>query len=388
MHIIINKAKYDLSGFADRHPGGKRILEAYDGLDATDVFTEFHKPSTRKLLDILPSEKVVTDTDDNDIERDFRELRRILEAEGRFIPSRAFYTRKLIELFGMLALTITLLRSGSTVLAPLVAGLFFQQAGWLAHDFGHSQVTAKHTVRQQFLYLIGSVFQGFTASWWIPKHMMHHARPNAIDEVTGKPVDTDIDTAPFIYWTERLLPPTRNVLQTVQGYLLWALLPFSKFVWDFESLRVSWERRKWTEVALVAAHHITIIALAGPRFYVISRLWGGFLIGWVFIMSHNGMEYYERPTLRFYESQIRTTRNVSLTPFWTWFTGGLNYQIEHHLFPRMPRHHFPAIADRVRALCAKHGLAYVVTDMVRCSSWLTRYLNGIGRRCGQKDKKN
>jgi fatty acid desaturase len=357
-------------------------------MDATNVFREFHGPGAKHVLRGLPSEEIVpAPLESSAIERDFRALRDELETEGRFRPSAMFYTRKVAELFALLGSAVWLLSAGRFWTSAAVLGLFFQQSGWLSHDFAHSQVIRDPRRRRWILYLVGPVFQGFTASWWIPKHMTHHAHPNAIDEKTGRPIDTDIDTAPFIYWTARLLPSRRmnTFLVRNQGYVLWMVLPFSKFVWDYFSIVATYKKKNWVELALTAVHHVVFLfapALWTPRwalYYVVARLWAGFFIGWVFIMSHNAMEYYDRPALAFYESQVRTTRNVTMSRFVTWFTGGLNYQIEHHLFPRMPRHHFPAVAYRVQQLCLKHDLKYTVLGMFSCSAMLTRYLNNVGQ---------
>jgi len=61
--------------------------------------------------------------------------------------------------------------------------------------------------------------------------------------------------------------------------------------------------------------------------------------------------------------QLQGTQNVTTGLFADWFTGFLNYQIEHHLFPNMPRHSYPDITDRVRALCAKHDIPYHQTTI-------------------------
>lgn len=372
--VIIDGYEYDVTSFLPRHPGGEEIIRSFQGCDATDVFKEFHPPYARKYLCTLPRNEVNTIT--SRFEKDMRTLCKQLEDDGLFDADPIFYTGKVIELLSILFVTLYLLNT-HWHLSAFMMGLFFQQAGWLAHDFAHTQVT--HKYKPIFVTLLGTVAQGFTGEWWIPKHMMHHARPNAVDEKNGKPWDTDIDTAPFIYWTNLLLNSKTNpsFMLKYQGYILWLILPFSKFVWDFNSLVATYKRRAWGQVGLSIAHHGVIILLLGLPYYIVSRLWGGFLIGWVFIMSHNGTEYYLRPDVPFYESQIRTTRNVSPDWFMTWFTGGLNYQIEHHMFPKLPRHSLPKVATKVRGICERHGFDYIVMGMVECSMHLTSYLNNL-----------
>ena len=74
-----------------------------------------------------------------------------------------------------------------------------------------------------------------------------------------------------------------------------------------------------------------------------------------------------------------TTRNVSTDPLTTWFTGGLNFQIEHHLFPRLPRHSYDAVAPRVRAACAAHGVRYEQLSLAGSTLLVLRHLQAMGR---------
>jgi linoleoyl-CoA desaturase len=58
--------------------------------------------------------------------------------------------------------------------------------------------------------------------------------------------------------------------------------------------------------------------------------------------------------------QLRTTANFANGKSWVlWFTGGLNYQIEHHLFPNISHIHYPAISRIVRDVCKEYQLPYV-----------------------------
>lgn len=61
--------------------------------------------------------------------------------------------------------------------------------------------------------------------------------------------------------------------------------------------------------------------------------------------------------------QVVSTRDIKAGRFNDWFTGGLNRQIEHHLFPTMPRHNLNKISPQVEALCKKHGLVYEDVSM-------------------------
>lgn len=96
---------------------------------------------------------------------------------------------------------------------------------------------------------------------------------------------------------------------------------------------------------------------AAIGFCFLSEVMSGLMLSFVFIQNHNSMEIYSTPK-DFYTSQIISTRDVRFSAFHDWFTGGLNVQIEHHLFPTMPRHNLWKIAKEVQGICEKHGLTY------------------------------
>ena len=81
--------------------------------------------------------------------------------------------------------------------------------------------------------------------------------------------------------------------------------------------------------------------------------------------------------INFYKLQILTGRNITPTPLIDWFTGGLNYQIEHHMFPTLPRHSFPRARPLVQSLCKKHGIEYHSTSFWEGVSEILERLKGV-----------
>ncbi|XP_044537881.1 fatty acid desaturase 2-like protein FADS2B [Gracilinanus agilis] len=77
-------------------------------------------------------------------------------------------------------------------------------------------------------------------------------------------------------------------------------------------------------------------------------------------------------------SQVLATCNVKQSFFNDWFSGHLNFQIEHHLFPTMPRHNYYKIAPLVRSLCAKYGMDYVNKPMLKAFGDIVRSLKRSG----------
>jgi acyl-lipid Delta6-acetylenase / acyl-lipid (9-3)-desaturase len=92
------------------------------------------------------------------------------------------------------------------------------------------------------------------------------------------------------------------------------------------------------------------------------QILAGFLLAMVFVQSHNGMEVY-MDKKDFVSAQIVSTRNIDSTVWMDWFTGGLNFQIEHHLFPTLPRHNLKRAQNLVMQFCRDHGFAYEMCGM-------------------------
>jgi fatty acid desaturase 2 (delta-6 desaturase) len=139
---------YDISNWTRKHPGGK-VIDFCSGRDATEAFYAFHPHDLRSVRKYLPPLCIgqLSDPNPSSVMKDFRELRRELEREGRFRPSVTFYTFCyvqiiLLELLGVYIME-TLVPFNKT-LAILVCGMILAtsqiQAGWLQHDFGHLAV--------------------------------------------------------------------------------------------------------------------------------------------------------------------------------------------------------------------------------------------------------
>ena len=114
--------------------------------------------------------------------------------------------------------------------------------------------------------------------------------------------------------------------------------------------------RCWVKLLVNSADTYAVQAAV---FIAASEFLCGLLLGFVFVQSHNGMEVFS-DNRDFVRSQLSSTRDVSGSLFNDWFTGGLNRQIEHHLFPTLPRHNLHDAQRMVYAFCSKHGLYYEV----------------------------
>lgn len=372
--MVIDGARYDVSRWVAKHPGGSIILR-FLGRDATDVFMAFHTAAARKTLGRyrLGDAPATPRPDAAAIEHDFRALRDELVREGRFTARPGFYALKTAVVLG-LVLAGAAVRLGdtgfaATCLSALLVALGWQQGGWLAHEFLHHAVFAKRRDGRRAGVALGSVVLGYSADWWNEKHNTHHALPN----VHG--ADPDIDVFPALAFTPRDL---KRVTHGWQRWALrqqaWSCLPivaFARLNWTVQGLLWSIMHReiplrRW-EIGGQLLHLGWVLGLAfggasvanGLGWLVLTNLLAGLFIGSVFIVGHNARPVLvEDGVADFWTLQVVTTRNVRAGRLTRWFFGGLETQTEHHLFPTMPRHHHEAVKPRVVALCAKHGIDY------------------------------
>eukprot|EP00842_Homolaphlyctis_polyrhiza_P007112 jgi/Hompol1/990/HPOL_004455-RA len=390
--LVIHGKVYDISGsFLAWHPGGA-VAFSQVGYDASGAFDAFHDQKTTAILakycvgELAPAE--VAAAPNAAFLKDIAQLRADIKANGWDKANPFYYLYKIATNAALIGTSITLLALyGSTVIGVVAASfflaLFWQQSGWLAHDFLHNQVFKKRWHNELMGYFIGNVCQGFSVAWWKHKHCTHHAATNIHS------MDPDIDTLPYLAWSEHALEgfagmsdeQLAEALVKNQAILFFPILSFARFAWATQSLlwnTTSPKSRPFPttsglERVTIAIHYAWLF---GAAFYfcppLLAILWislgqtlCGFMLASVFTLNHNGMPVYsvkDSLPMDFYEISIVTGRNVEPTHFNNWFTGGLNFQIEHHMFPFVPRHNLSKIAPTVVEISKRYNIPYHSTS--------------------------
>ncbi|HEY9483575.1 MAG TPA: acyl-CoA desaturase, partial [Micromonosporaceae bacterium] len=215
----------------------------------------------------------------------------------------------------------------------------------------------------------------------------HHAHPNDAAK------DPDVGAGALIF-TAGQASASRGVarwLYRFQAYLFFPLLLLEAINLRVASGRylLSSDNRHRTREALLLGLHVAVY-LSGV-FLVLSPIKAivfiavhqgifGVYLGCSFAPNHKGMpELSADDDADFLRRQVLTSRNVR----GHWLTdaalGGLNYQIEHHLFPSMPRPNLRHAQRLVRDFCAGHDVSYLETGLVRSYAQAIRHLDTIGR---------
>eukprot|EP00002_Diphylleia_rotans_P032680 TRINITY_DN687_c0_g1_i2.p1 TRINITY_DN687_c0_g1~~TRINITY_DN687_c0_g1_i2.p1 ORF type:complete len:429 (+),score=80.78 TRINITY_DN687_c0_g1_i2:138-1424(+) len=379
--IVIRDSVYDLSSWTD-HPGGE-VLFRHAGQDASDVFSAFHPSSASTLLAkfrIGAIEPTRADPKVESFQKDYRELRNRFRQSGYFEASLMYYAWKVssnvLILASAVALVLAYNQFATNMLSALLLGLFWQQCGWLAHDFLHHQVFKTHELNNLMGILVGNIFQGFSVDWWKTKHNTHHALPNVLDN------DPDIDTFPLLAWSREMAikglkeydTAVSRFLLRAQAYLFFPFLTFARLNWAIQSfihvirtmpknafLELTGLTLHWTLYAVLMYNYMSFTEAL--IYFVVSQGSCGLMLALVFSVGHNGMEVFPDKSLDFWSMQVLSTRDIENNWFIDWFMGGLQYQVEHHLFPTMPRHHLGKTRKEVIDLCTRHGIKYYMTDL-------------------------
>lgn len=306
---------------------------------------------------------------------DYTTLKQLMREHGLFAPQPRYYTHKILSTLFLLALSVTFLVLVRNIWLQMLNAAFLAfvdgQLGFLAHDIGHRQVLRGRWKNIIGGLIFGNLLLGMSEEWWISKHNCHHSRPNQLDH------DPDIDV-PFIAFTEEQALGKRGVLRFIVRHQRYFYLPVTALLGlSPRNLSIRFLLRKeasrpWLEVTFLAAHFALYFGLlftllgAGPAvlFIVIHHALSGIYLGTTFAPNHKGMPILDgNSDLDFLHRQVLTARNITSHPFTDFWYGGLNYQIEHHLFANMPRNRLHEAQLLVKDYCRQLAIPYHETSV-------------------------
>src|SRR5512133_1508053 len=288
-------------------------------------------------------------------------LLRQVKAAGLLERRTGYYVRRITVTAALLAAGWTafvLIGDSWWQLAVAVFLAFvFTQFGFVGHEAGHRQISGSRRVNDIIGLLYGDLAIGLSFGWWVDKHNRHHAHPNQ----EGKDPDIEIGALAFTEGQARGRGPVAQLVYRYPAYLFFPLLLLEGVNLHLASIRALARRsvrrhRSW-EMALFTAH---VVGYLGVVFWVLSPVKAivfiavqqglfGLYLGCSFAPNHKGMAVLAADDHSdFLRRQVLTSRNVRGGWLIDYALGGLNYQIEHHLFPSMPRPNLP----RAQALVA------------------------------------
>jgi acyl-lipid Delta6-acetylenase / acyl-lipid (9-3)-desaturase len=400
-YIILDNKVYDVTAFAPNHPGTEKLILLRAGTDASESFFAFHPPRVRdNYLQVLlppppplPPRQSLQGTqsltplpalqrmyigwcervEPNPVDKAIRALDEEFSAAGYFTTDLWWYAKLGLVYLGILAGAVSCVLLGESfavrsLLGGALLGLFLQQLAFVGHDCGHNAIMRKLVPEKTLGLICGGALTGISSGWWKSNHNTHHIATNMVSH------DPDIHHLPMFAVTTSLLGATStyyNKVMTfdwiskffVRNQHLWFMpvmaiarinLYVQSLVHILVNMRGVW---RYLELAsmLVYFSWLSCLIAALPTyqervvFFILSHALTGILHIQICV-SHFSMETIDQQFSAKGESwtehQCRTTLDIAHNQFSKFVHGGLDMQIEHHLFPRMARHNLYKVRRR------------------------------------------
>ncbi len=322
--------------------------------------------------------------------RDYAELLKLVRQAGLMDRRHGYYTVKTVLTIGLFAAAWMVFAlvgdSWWQLLTAVLLAVASAQLGFLGHDAGHRQIATGRRWNEWIGLVSGNLLTGISIGWWTGKHNRHHANPNHVER------DPDVNLGPVAFTQDqaRAKRGLQRGITRYQAYLLFPLLMLEAVQLHVSSVQAIVRgrvRRPAVEATLFAIHTVAyvtaLLVVLSPvkalLFAVVHQALFGLYLGCSFAPNHKGMPVLsDEDELDPLRSQVLTARNIRGGRFTDFALGGLNYQIEHHLFPAMPRPNLRRSQPIVRRFCAERGVSYCETGLVESYAVVLRYMHTVG----------
>ncbi|MBN2817036.1 MAG: acyl-CoA desaturase [Campylobacterales bacterium] len=259
--------------------------------------------------------------------------------------------------------------------------IIFTRAVFVSHDILHLQYFKNKTLSFRLSYPFAAIILSNSSSWWDFKHNInHHTWCNVPQK------DEDILAFDGAFTNKQ--KGDKKWLRSSKYLIFWGAMFFMYPAFIVQSYSFVIKRKKWSELTLMLLHWPLIwgfvfyflpfenaLILFATLYFILSP-W----LAFGFITNHLGCEVFEKEIgekLSWLELQMRTSRSLKGGWFVHWFYGGLNTQVEHHLFPKAPRFNLLKVQKLTREFAQKHQLDYFETTpfqaYVQINNVLKRY---------------
>ncbi len=325
------------------------------------------------------------------VKNEYAELKGLMKQKGLLEKQPIYYTYRVALLLSLLLIGVVFLLLVNNFWLQLLNAVYlafvFTQIGLLSHEAGHRQMFHRSWKHDLIGLIGGDLFIGMSYAWWLNKHNAHHSNPNQVD------MDPDIEI-PFLEFTGledvTQISKFRQFLVKHQALIFLPALMTVSISLQTNSIRfLSKNRPKYhlLEWGLLFAHYVMYFGIVFYRFpwwqailfIVIHQALTGFYLGSIFAPNHKGMPVLEKASnIDFLHRQVLTARNIYPNPVIDFCYGGLNYQIEHHLFPSMPRNKLKEAREIVQNFCQAHAIPYHETNPLQSLKEILQHLHAIG----------
>lgn len=385
---------YDITDFIPKHPGGE-IIEKFVGQDATHVIETAHRKHVMKYRKPVSSNTISERNlhpcayKPNVFGRQMLALHCKLKDEGYYDQSFQWFVVKFSIPIFLVSFTFVLLFNYGDIayvqcLSSVLLGLFFHQSGFLMHDLMHSHAFQNYKFDEVVGVFYGTLCFGISARWWKDEHTVHHALTNTVDYSTGF-IDPQ---AKEDVWAqnEKLFPFMKDKFQHAMIKIQYfTFVPLCVFVGRLGIVVDSFRQEKRRDVWIALILHILLMTTmlsfiptwkARILVYYVASVGEG-VLHIQLLMNHYSKPFYEKETMHeteFFQAMVEANINIVCPRWMDWFHGGLNFHIEHHCFPRLPRNRYREVSPMIKKICAQNGIHY---DECDSTTALTRTLSHL-----------
>ncbi|KAF7127940.1 hypothetical protein RHSIM_Rhsim11G0043700 [Rhododendron simsii] len=381
--ISIQGKVYDVTDWSKSHPGGALPLLNLSGQDVTDAFVAFHPATAWRHLDTFFTGLYLQDYAVSEVSKDYRKLVAEFSKLGLFDKKGHGVLLSFCVILVLLAASVYgVLRSDSALVHLLCGGMMgfiWIQSGWLGHDSGHYKIMPTKGLNRIAQILTGNCLAGISIAWWKWNHNAHHISCNSLD------FDPDLQHMPFFvvsskffhsltscfYERKMNFDAVSRFLVSYQHLTFYPVMCIARINLFAQSIVLLLSKRKvpyrGQEILGLLVYWIWYPLLVsclpnwGEKVMFILASFAVTGIQHVqFCLNHFSSTIYLGPPTGndWFQKQTRGTLNIECASWMDWFHGGLQFQIEHHLFPRLPRCQLRKISPFVVELCKKHNLPY------------------------------
>jgi fatty acid desaturase len=321
---------------------------------------------------------------------EYTQLSRQIKQAGLLDRRRGWYAARV-------GLNLALLAAGSVIFAvlgeswwQLATGAYlavvFTQIAFVGHDAGHRQIFRSRRANDLVGLIHGNLLIGVSFDWWVAKHNRHHSNPNHED------LDPDISIVAVAFTADQA-NSRHGLVRMIARHQAWLFFPLLLLeaahlhLASVKAILRGSGRANVVEGLLLLAHvagYLTALVLVlsplqAVVFVAVQQGVFGLYLGCSFAPNHKGM-----PTLTaaeeldFVRRQVLTSRNVRGSRLVDVLLGGLNYQIEHHLFPNMPRPNLRHAQPLIRGFCQQHQIDYSEASLLGSYAEAVRHLHAVG----------
>ena len=267
-------------------------------------------------------------------------------------------------------------------------GVMSAQYGFIAHEAAHRQIFRNNKLNDWTGLILANLFAGLSYGFWLKKHNKHHQRPNQIGE------DPDIAIRVLSFTTESKMSKKgiERWFSDRQGYLFPLLLLFTGFDLLLDSVAGMGRKDRSIGIRVLEfslmlirqfAPYLVLAIMFGPfwamAMWFVMMMSFGFFMGAAFAPNHKGMPLVEKDSsLDFFSRQVLTSRNIKGSWLKDNLMGGLNYQVEHHLFPSMARPYLRKTHQIVSEYCRQNDVTLVEMNLLASYKTIMQHLNKVG----------